>query len=61
MALNIARGTAAASSADPETWKSLVQSATGSELLGDIAKYNAEKAIQKSRTEAESRAAARRR
>lgn len=59
MSLNIARGTAAASSADPQAWKSLVQTATGSELLGEIARYNAEVAIQKAKTEAESRAAAR--
>ncbi len=59
MALNIARGYGTASSRDPESWKSLVQAATGSELLGDIAKYNAEKAIQRAKTEAEARAAAR--
>lgn len=60
MALNIARGTAAASSADPQAWKSLVQSATGSELLGEIARYTVEVAVQKAKTEAEARAAARR-
>lgn len=59
MTLNVARGTAIANSHDPESWKSLVAAATGSELLGDIARYNVEKAVQKAKTEAESRAAAR--
>lgn len=59
MSLNIARGLTVASSADPQAWKSLVQLATGSELLGEIARYNTEKAIQKAKTEAASRAEAR--